>query len=148
MQSHLPISLEQATGEIRYNMTNDYMFRYILQKNKNVLKGLISSLLHLKLQDIKSIEITNPINLSDNISGKDFVLDVDVFINNDTKINLEMQVSNKHNWPDRSLSYTCRSFDQLYRGHKYEEALPVIHIGFWILLYFLIILNSIHLICY
>jgi len=97
MQSHLPISLEQATGEIRYNMTNDYMFRYILQKNKNVLKGLISSLLHLKLQDIKSIEITNPINLSDNISGKDFVLDVDVFINNDTKINLEMQVSNKHN---------------------------------------------------
>jgi len=86
--------------------------------------------LHLKLQDIKSIEITNPINLSDNISGKDFILDVDIFMNNDTKINLEMQVSNKHNWPDRSLSYTCRSFDQLYRGHKYEEALPVIHIGF------------------
>ena len=130
MRANLTIPLEQATGEIRYNMTNDYMFRCILQKNKKVLKGLISSLLHLKLQDIKSIEITNPINLSDNISGKDFVLDVDVFINNDTKINLEMQVSNKHNWPDRSLSYTCRSFDQLYRGHKYEEALPVIHIGF------------------
>ena len=130
MRANLTIPLEQATGEIRYNMTNDYMFRYILQKNKKVLKGLISSLLHLKLQDIKSIEITNPINLSDNISGKDFVLDVDVFMNNDTKINLEMQVSNKHNWPDRSSSYTCRSFDQLYRGHKYEEALPVIHIGF------------------
>jgi type I restriction-modification system DNA methylase subunit len=41
-----------------------------------------------------------------------------------------MQVSNKHNWPDRSLSYVCRSFDQLYRGNEYEEALSVIHIGF------------------
>ena len=79
---------------------------------------------------IKSIEITNPINLSDNVSGKNFILDIDILLNNDTKINLEMQVSNKHNWPDRSLSYACRSFDQLYRGHEYDEALPVIHIGF------------------
>lgn len=130
MQSILHISLENATGEIRYNMTNDYMFRYVLQKNKKVLKGLISSLLHLNPQDMKSIEITNPINLSDDILGKDFILDIDVLMNNDTKINLEMQVSNKHNWPDRSLSYVCRSFDQLYRGNEYEEALSVIHIGF------------------
>jgi len=43
MRANLTIPLEQATGEIRYNMTNDYMFRYILQKNKKVLKGLISS---------------------------------------------------------------------------------------------------------
>lgn len=28
------------------------------------------------------------------------------------------------------MSYLCRSYDQLYRGQKYEEALPVIHIGF------------------
>ena len=46
------------------------------------------------------------------------------------QINLEMQVANEYNWPERSLSYLCRSFDQLYRGQKYEEVLPVIHIGF------------------
>ena len=124
MQTNLHSSIEEATGEIRYNMTNDYMFRYVLQKNKKVLKGLISSMLHLNSDDIKSIEITNPINLADEITGKDFVLDIDILMNNDTKINLEMQVSNKHNWTDRSLSYTCRSFDQLYRGHEYEEAFP------------------------
>ena len=70
-------------------MTNDYMFRYILQKNKKVLKGLISSVLHLDSKMIKSIEITNPINLSDNVFGKNFILDIDVLLNNDTKINLE-----------------------------------------------------------
>ena len=30
-----------ATGKIPYNMMNDYMFQAILQKNQNVLKGLI-----------------------------------------------------------------------------------------------------------
>ena len=41
-----------------------------------------------------------------------------------------MQVANEHNWPERSLSYLCRAFDQLQRGQEYEETLPVIHIGF------------------
>ena len=123
-------SFENATGEIPYNMTNDYMFRYVLQKNQKVLKGLISSLLHLNPKDIKQLEITNPIDLANDITGKEFVLDINIIMNNNTKINLEMQVVNKHNWPDRSLSYLCRSFDQLYRGHEYDEALPVIHIGF------------------
>ena len=39
-------------------------------------------------------------------------------------------MQNNHNWLDRSLSYLCRSFDQLYHGQEYPEALPVIHIGF------------------
>ena len=64
------------------------------------------------------------------IKDKEFVLDIDVLLNDNTKIGLEMQVQNKHNWTERSLAYLCRSFDQLYRGQEYEEALPVIHIGF------------------
>ena len=30
-----------ATGKIEYNMTNDYMFRIVLQKNEETLKNLI-----------------------------------------------------------------------------------------------------------
>lgn len=41
-----------------------------------------------------------------------------------------MQVVNQHDWPDRSLSYLCRSFDKLYRGNEYEAVMPAIHIGF------------------
>ena len=119
-----------ATGKIRYNMTNDYMFRYILQKNQKVLKGLICSLLHFKPEEIKSITIKNPISLSDDISSKEHILDIEIILNNDKNINLEMQIRDKGNWPDRALSYLCRSFDQLYRGQDYDEALPVIHIGF------------------
>jgi predicted transposase/invertase (TIGR01784 family) len=41
-----------------------------------------------------------------------------------------MQVANEYNWPERSLSYLCRSYDQLYSGQNYIDVLPVIHIGF------------------
>lgn len=119
-----------ATGAIPHNMTNDYMFRYILQKNEKVLKGLISSLLHLEPARIQKIIIQNPINLSEDISAKDFIMDIKVLLNDKSLINLEMQVNNEHNWAERSLSYLCRTFDHLYRGQDYEEALPVHHIGF------------------
>lgn len=41
-----------------------------------------------------------------------------------------MQNANEHNWTERSLSYICRTYDQLYKGQKYDEALQVYHIGF------------------
>lgn len=130
MQNKHVDSYMEASGTIRYTLTNNYMFRYILQKNKKVLKGLVCSLLHLKPEQIKKLEIKNPINLSGELSGKEFILDINVMLNDDTLINLEMQVANEYNWPERSLSYLCRSFDQLYSGQKYVDVLPVIHIGF------------------
>ncbi len=59
--------LKSATGSIRFNMTNDYMFKEVLQQNTRVLKGLIASLLHLKLGGVKSVTITNPIEPGDKI---------------------------------------------------------------------------------
>ncbi|MCH5264101.1 MAG: Rpn family recombination-promoting nuclease/putative transposase [Lachnospiraceae bacterium] len=117
------------TGPLTIPMTNDYLFRALLQQNNKVLKGLISSLLHLSLDEIISVEITNPIELGKSIDAKDFFLDIKVLLNSDTIINLEMQVINQHNWPERSLSYLCRSFDGLNRGEDYLEARPVIQIS-------------------
>lgn len=124
------ISYKNAKGAISYNMTNDYMFRAVLQKNQKVLTALICSLLHFDEKEITSVEITNPIELGKSCEAKEFLLDVNVMLNNNVKINLEMQVVNEGNWTDRSLSYLCRSYDTLYHGQKYTLALPVIHIGF------------------
>lgn len=98
--------------------------------NQEVLKGLVCALLHLKPEEVRSIVVKNPINLAGDVSGKEFILDINVMLNNEKLLNLEMQNLNEHNWPERSLSYLCRSYDQLYRGQRYEEALPVVHIGF------------------
>lgn len=130
MQNTKQPSVSDNTVVIQYNMTNDYMFRYILQKNEKVLRGLICALLHLHPDDILSVKIQNPIDLSKNITGKDFVLDIKVLLNSNQLLNLEMQVKNEFNWKERSLVYLCRAFDQLQSGQDYEETLPVIHIGF------------------
>lgn len=124
-----PVGFEEATEKIDYTFTNDYMFRVIMQTNKLVLKGFISSLLHIPFDKMKSVEIKNPIKLGETLDSKDFILDIHVLLNNDTHINLELQVVDHHNWTDRSLSYLCRNFDHLYRGQEYEAARPVIHIG-------------------
>ncbi|MBQ9136565.1 MAG: PD-(D/E)XK nuclease family transposase, partial [Lachnospiraceae bacterium] len=57
------------------------------------------------------------------------MLDVKVLLNNDTIINLEMQVVNEHDWPERSLSYLCRSFDNLNQGEPYRNVKSVVQIG-------------------
>ncbi len=121
---------QHATGAIPYNMTNDYMFRAVLQKNNKVLKGLICALLHLNETDVISVTIMNPIILGDALEDKEFRLDINVLLNNNTYINLEMQVANKLNWQNRSISYLCRTYDQLHHGQDYSEAKAVIHIGF------------------
>lgn len=115
--------------EIRYNMTNDYMFRAVLQKNQMVLKGLVGALLHLD-PELLEVEITNPIILGQSFENKDFILDIHVIVNGRTRLNLEMQIVNYNNWKERSLSYLCRSFDNVYKGDDYINAIPVIQISF------------------
>ena len=120
---------QNAHGPIPYNLMNDYMFRVVLQENEFVLRGLIGSLLHLDQGDIRSVEIKNPIKLGEQIDDKTFVLDIEVLLNNDTCLNLEMQVLNEGDWVDRSLSYLCRAYDDLQHGEDYSEAKCAIHIG-------------------
>ncbi|MBP3474887.1 MAG: Rpn family recombination-promoting nuclease/putative transposase [Lachnospiraceae bacterium] len=122
-------SFHTAHGALPYTMTNDYLFRAVLQKNNIVLKGLICSLLHLPPKRIHSITIQNPIELGKAIDNKTFILDIKVILNNATLINLEMQVVNLGFWPERSLSYLCRSFDSLNKGENYSAVKPVIHIS-------------------
>lgn len=117
------------SGALIVPMTNDYLFRALLQRNNLVLKGLICALLHMKEADISSVIIANPIRLGDSIDNKTFVLDINVILNQHHIINLEMQVVNLNNWQDRSLSYLARNFDHLKKGEDYKLTHPVIQIG-------------------
>ena len=123
-------SLQEATGPVPFNMTNDYLFRAVLQENNYVLCGLIRSLLHIPESDKLEAVVTNPIKLGESIADKEFRLDINVIINDEKCLNLEMQVENHLDWQLRSLSYLCRSYDQLKKGQGYRDIKPVIHIGF------------------
>lgn len=59
-----------------------------------------------------------------------FILDIKVLLNDNTIVNLEMQLNNYNNWPERSLGYLCRNFDNLNKGDDYSNTKAAIHIGF------------------
>lgn len=124
-----PDYLGMAKGPVVIRLTNDYLFHVLLQYDNEALKGFICALLRLKAGQVKSVVVINPIELGASIEAKDFILDIKVLLNDRAIINLELQVINQHNWPERSLSYLCRAFDNLNPGEGYQMVKPVIHIG-------------------
>lgn len=119
-----------ATGKLHYNMTNDYMFRMVLQRDNNTLKNLICSVLGLSHESVVSVTIENTVEPGQAMDDKEHQLDILVLMNDNTFINLEMQVENYYNWPMRSLCYLCRRFDTASRGADYNTVKPVYHVGF------------------
>lgn len=120
----LPLS-----GKLAYSLTNDYLFRASIQKNPEASKGLVAALLDIPVESINELTIENPIILGEKIEDKDCILDIRLLLNNNTQLNLEMQVGNLGNWTMRSVYYLSRLFTNLQSGMDYNEALPSIHIG-------------------
>ncbi len=53
-----------------------------------------------------------------------------MILNQNRKINIEMQNTYQDDWTERSLFYNCRMFtDGLKKGHPYGEIPPCIHVG-------------------
>lgn len=121
---------KSLSGELPVRMTNDYLFKALLQSDNETLKAILASLLHMPISRIKSAKIKNEILLGTHIDAKTFILDVNIELNNRVVIDLEMQVVKEEWWADRSISYICRSFDKLNRGDVYDNAKAVRQIAF------------------
>ncbi len=114
---------------IGYTLKNNYLFIALMNDSEYALKMLICSLLGYKKSDIKEITIRNPIQVGQAIERKGFILDVALLLNNDTYVNIELQLINYGNWPERSVGYLCRSYDNLNRGDDYIDTKSAVHIG-------------------
>lgn len=126
--SQLPTT-ENIAGKIPYTLKNDYLFRVIMQECEDIRKQFLSTFLNIPLDEIKSANVTNPIELGTSINSKTFILDVNITLNNNTNIITELQIINSHNWPERSVSYLCRKFDALNKGDDYTNVIPAILIS-------------------
>ena len=112
-----------------YGMRNDYMFHAVLQKNEEVRRNLLATLLEIDEAEIESCHIENPIELGKEIEGKECILDVKLTLNNDKVINIELQVYKQTYWINRSLLYWARTYDNLKSSQDYSMLLPAYHIG-------------------
>lgn len=123
------IPLEKRTGRLPFTLTNDYIFKVVMRKNEDILRALLTSLLGLAPDSIRSVFVTNTIEPGATIEDKEAVLDIRLLLNHKQILNLEMQVKNEYNWSERSLTYLCRSFDNVLKGQNYRTAFPTHHIG-------------------
>ena len=112
--------------------TNDFVFKKLFgeEKNVDILKDLIQSILpELK---IAKVVVNKDVSLERKlITDKLGILDVMATLNNNTKINIEMQVENLHNTVERSIFYQSGVYhESLAKGVSYINAVKTI--GIWI----------------
>ena len=119
----------KMTGTVPVRMTNDYLFRALMQYDNDTLTALTAALLHRNADEIASAEITNPILLGDSVADKQFILDIRVLLDGNTSLDLEMQVIKEADWVERSVGYLCRTYDSLNRGQAYVDANTAVQIG-------------------
>ncbi len=53
-----------------------------------------------------------------------------MILNHNAHLDIEMQVVNYNDWPERSLTYLSREFNSLKHGEDYKDIPPVYHIAF------------------
>ena len=123
------LGIRDESAKIPYSLKNDYLFIALMNSYQYTLKMLICSLLGMQMTDIVSLEIQNPIKVGEVIESKTFILDVHVLLNHNVCIDIELQVVDYKNWPERSLGYLCRTYDNLNKGMDYIETKPAIHVS-------------------
>ena len=102
-------------AELKHTFKTDILFKMLFTKHKNLLRHLVAHLLRIPLNDITEFRLENP-EMPPESMGKKFThLDIHMAVNYQ-QVNLEVQVENEQNYPERSLYHWAR---------MYSNALPV-----------------------
>ena len=116
--------------ETQLKVTNDYIFKKIFAKkgNESILKDLLNSILQIK---IKSIEVIADANLERQLeSNKLGILDLKAKVDEETIVNIEIQIINRYNMIERTLFYwSGLYYNVLQKGVDYKEIKKVIAIN-------------------
>jgi predicted transposase/invertase (TIGR01784 family) len=90
-------------------------------KNPDLLKQLISELLGISLESIEKFEITNPEMPPESLGDKFCRLDINMIVAGQ-RVNLEIQVQNEGDYPERVLFHWARIYSTaLPSGKDYLE---------------------------
>ena len=107
--------------KLEYTLMNDVLAKMLFVKYPDLLKRLVSSLLGIQYESIGHFEITNPDIPPDTIGDKFCRLDINMMVDGQ-KIDIELQVANEGDYPERSLYYWAREYSSaLVEGGEYSD---------------------------
>jgi predicted transposase/invertase (TIGR01784 family) len=104
-----------------YRFTNDVLFKMVFVMYPELLKRLVAASLRIRLEDIKEFVITNP-EIPPGFSDEKYCrLDIHMIVNG-RRVDLEVQIKNEGDYPERSLYYWARDFSSaIAEGGEYVE---------------------------
>ncbi|MDR1795860.1 MAG: Rpn family recombination-promoting nuclease/putative transposase [Clostridiales Family XIII bacterium] len=94
---------------LEYKFTSDILFKILFTENEALLRSLVAAALGVAKDDIKTLRITNPEILPEEVSGKFCRLDLNMVVNDDL-VDLEIQVADEGNFRERAVYYLSRIF--------------------------------------
>jgi predicted transposase/invertase (TIGR01784 family) len=116
-------------AKLRYTFRTDTLFKLLFVKHPALLKRLVAELLGTCLESIGQFEIRNPEIPPDTVGDKFCRLDINMTVDG-VLVNLEVQVADEKDYPERSLFYWAREYGSaLAAGRKYSELPRTVCIG-------------------
>ncbi len=98
----------------------DFAFKEIM-RNENARIGFLSAVLKLDPTDIQKTTILNTFLSKTYADDKQGILDVRILMNDNTEIDIEIQLAELLAWSDRALFYLSKMYaDQIVPGQNYS----------------------------
>jgi predicted transposase/invertase (TIGR01784 family) len=108
-------------AKLEYTFKTDTLFKMIFVKHPDLLKKLVAELLAIDVNSIGELLIKNPEIPPEILGGKFCRLDILMDVGG-RQVDLEIQVDDEGDYPDRSLYYWAREFSSsLGKGRSYSE---------------------------
>ena len=115
--------------ELKYKFTYDTLFKLLFVKYPDLLKRLVAAVLGITVDSMTEFTITNPDIPPEAIGDKFCKLDISMVVNG-KRVNLEVQVEDEGDYPERSLYYWARLYSSaLQAGNPYSSLPRVIIIS-------------------
>ena len=105
--------------KLKYKFTNDTLFKILFVQHPDLLKRLVANLLKIPLRSITGFVITNPEVPPEVVGDKFCRLDINMLVDGQ-RVDLEVQVNDEGDYPERSLYYWAREYSTaLGEGEEY-----------------------------
>jgi predicted transposase/invertase (TIGR01784 family) len=107
--------------ELEYTFKNDILFKMLFVQYPDLLKRLVAELLSIPYDSIEQFVITNPEMPPESLGDKFCRLDINMTVDGQ-RVDLEIQVRDEGDYPERSLYYWARDYSTaLGSAHAYSE---------------------------
>lgn len=108
-------------SKLQYTFKTDTLFKMLFVKHQDLLQKLVAALLGIKEEDIRQLVVRNE-EMPPEILGDKFCrLDINMVVN-DRLVDLEVQVANEDDYPERVMLYWAREFSTaLPAGESYSK---------------------------